>query len=432
MNSTFSVATLSHFSHKRVYIMAGFPGCGKSTLAKKIAKQLDCVYFSSDEIREELTNQSRFDQIGDDVISKVREIVYPTMYSRAAAALKAGKKVVLDATHLEPAKFAQALPLLWEVITPEQVSFIAVKTTFKTIDKRMKKLDSVQNLGVLSKSGGQEAQETMYQAWRRVYGYMEQRKIDGLVVWPTQKNSHIEVVSSTLVRRMLTKLMWLAKIRNIVWDLDGTLYPQNHEMNEYIESTKMQAIAAHLKCTPQQAQATFSKHYAKLKSATRVLDALGLQGQDFFIQIWKTVDLSKYIAKNAKLVKAFAHSVKQHAVRHGMLTNSNTQETAGVKLKAIGLNPRIFTPLLTSVEIGFNKPDLRAFAPVLALQKNPAHLLYIGDKEHTDIVPAKKVGIKTVLMLGDEKIPHETVADLVCATPLELLDLITNLHTHSD
>lgn len=433
MSLPLSVATILRFKNKRVYIMAGFPGSGKSTLAKKIARQLDCVYFSSDEIREELANQSRFDQIGDAEVNKVRDLVYSTLYTRTVTALKAGRKVVLDATHLEPAKFAQALPLLWEVIAQDQVCFITVKTPFSVIDARMKKFDSIPNTGSMSKTDSTESAESIYQGWRRVYGYMQERKKNGLIVWPTQKQTNIEQFSSQLVEQMLRHIEWIIQIRHIFWDLDGTLYPQNPDMNAHIEMAKMQAIAAHLKCSPQQAQAIFSKHYAKLKSATRVLDALGLPGQDFFIQIWKTVNLSKFIAKNPTLVKAFAQSIKQNTISHGMLTNSNTQETAGIKLKAIGLKAHIFSPLLTSVEIGFNKPDLRAFAPVLGLQKNPAHLMYIGDKEHTDIVPAKTCGIKTVLMLWDQKPPQDSVADLVCTTPVELLELFsTSSHIHSD
>lgn len=409
-----STHDISNFVFKRVYILVGFTGSGKSTLGKRIASQLNCEYLSSDEIREKLTNQSRFDPAGDAAVSAVRERVYQVMYEQAAALLKAGKKVVLDATHIEPDKFEQLLPLLWKEISEDDACCVTVKTRYKTIDARMKAFANVKNSDT----------ESVYEAWKRVYGYMVERQKQGLVRWPAAKPDQIAVFSASRVLQILRKTTWIPKIGLVAWDLDGTLYPQNDQMNEFIENKKMEKIAAHLQCSPNQAQAVFSKRYAKLKSATRVLDELGIAGQEFYVQIWKSIDLSRWIEKNTQLGTLFKKSTASHA----MLTNSNTQATVTAKLQAIGLKQTMFSPILTSVEIGYNKPDLRAFAPLAALAPDPKTIVYIGDKEHIDIAPACTSGLKTIIMTWSEQglsTKVHTQADLIAKSPMEVVRLFS-------
>ena len=78
-----------------VFVMCGYPASGKSYFAKNtLMKDVyrHRVYISSDEIREEICGD-----VGDQ--SKNQE-VFQLFYKRARKAVKEGKDVVLDATHL--------------------------------------------------------------------------------------------------------------------------------------------------------------------------------------------------------------------------------------------------------------------------------------------------------------------------------------------
>lgn len=75
-----------------VYMMIGPAGCGKSTVAEKIAAEHDAELYSSDAIREEL--------FGDESIQGDVNLVFKTLYDRAYQDLKISCDVVIDATNL--------------------------------------------------------------------------------------------------------------------------------------------------------------------------------------------------------------------------------------------------------------------------------------------------------------------------------------------
>lgn len=77
----------------KLIVMFGLSGSGKSTIAKKIAKEKDCVIVSSDEIREEICDGGISDQ------SKNKE-VFKIFHQRIKDNLKAGKNIIADATNL--------------------------------------------------------------------------------------------------------------------------------------------------------------------------------------------------------------------------------------------------------------------------------------------------------------------------------------------
>jgi HAD superfamily hydrolase (TIGR01549 family) len=426
-------ATISTLLRKKVFFMAGITGSGKSTLAQRVSEVLNCEYLSSDKLREELMNQTRFDSVGQEIVDQARHSVYSLMYKQAEQLIKSGKKVVLDATHIEPDKYETALNELLSVVDVSDIAFINVKTKFATIEKRMEVLKTQEE--------STTEEETPYQAWKRVFLHMRGLFKAGKARWPNLSNTGVEALTSTQVATALTKIQKyksiLATVENVVWDLDGTLYPPNEDLNTYIEEEKTKRVADHLGVSVPEAQERFSTLYKKLASSTRTLNELGLEGEDFFISIWLQADFSKYIDKDLRLFQLFEKMKSDSRYQVAMLTNTNTQETVGKKLQAIGLNPSFFEPVITSVEIGYHKPDHRAFERVQALNTNSNRILYIGDKENTDIVPAKALGMKACLVtwLTQEKYVGKrynqtvsaqvaSVADIFVASPHDLILLM--------
>lgn len=83
----------------KLYMMIGVPGSGKSTYAKNFIKYArykegrNIVYISRDEIRFGLLKE------GDSYFSREKQ-VYKIFIESAKTALKEGKDVLIDATHM--------------------------------------------------------------------------------------------------------------------------------------------------------------------------------------------------------------------------------------------------------------------------------------------------------------------------------------------
>jgi FMN phosphatase YigB (HAD superfamily) len=66
-----------------------------------------------------------------------------------------------------------------------------------------------------------------------------------------------------------------------------------------------------------------------------------------------------------------------------------------------------FSPIVTSAEAGYAKPDVRLYQQALAATGlDPAEVALVGDSIHLDIVPALSLGIRAVLIDRDACYPR--------------------------
>ena len=68
-------------------------------------------------------------------------------------------------------------------------------------------------------------------------------------------------------------------------------------------------------------------------------------------------------------------------------------------LTALGLELATFKAVVGGDQVSNIKPDIEPFVTIAeAIQKAPKFCVSIGDRENIDLVPAKKMGMKTVLV----------------------------------
>lgn len=82
-------------------VVCGLPGCGKSTVARMVATQIQASWLRTDEIRKELFPTPQYTLAES-------EQTYRIFFERAQAALMTGHSVVLDATFSQAAGREQA------------------------------------------------------------------------------------------------------------------------------------------------------------------------------------------------------------------------------------------------------------------------------------------------------------------------------------
>jgi putative hydrolase of the HAD superfamily len=93
----------------------------------------------------------------------------------------------------------------------------------------------------------------------------------------------------------------------------------------------------------------------------------------------------------------------------GIVTNTLTsrEQHVRVALRKIGLE-QFFDVILTSVDVGYDKPDEKIFLKALrALKVQPEEAVMVGNRISTDILGANKVGIKTILFRWNQRYPEK-------------------------
>jgi len=193
----------------------------------------------------------------------------------------------------------------------------------------------------------------------------------------------------------------LKEIKVLVWDLDGTLYDEIPVIKKEIRSNVVKAISKVQLISLKQAEKLFAKTYKELNSSTKTMMKYGVDKKWILSGEWYNKAQLKYIKKDLRLKMMF-DNLKN--LIHIINTNGSILPTKK-KLKKLGLPLDIFEKIYSNADMfGILKPDLLPFKKVIKYTKLlPENHLFIGDRDKTDLVPAKKIGMRTCLVWGQSK-----------------------------
>lgn len=204
-----------------------------------------------------------------------------------------------------------------------------------------------------------------------------------------------------MVRRT-DRIIWLSQIKVLIWDVDGTLYQEIPEIKEGVHENTINLISKAQIISKQDAEKLFWERYEKLGSRTQTLINCGVNREYVLSGEWYSQVQLKYLRKDERLVAMFG---RLKHIRHIINTNGATTSTKK-KLQRLGLNLITFEKIITNADmLGRLKPEAAPFRAVLAYTDLPAsaHLL-IGDRDKTDLEPAKKLGFHTCMVWGKSKV----------------------------
>jgi FMN phosphatase YigB (HAD superfamily) len=207
------------------------------------------------------------------------------------------------------------------------------------------------------------------------------------------------------------------EIEVIIWDVDGTLW-RNDKLSEIIKKSYINYLSKVLKKSSKEVEPLFLKKNNEGYCWSQILEILGkINQKKAILEVEKNINKSHYIVKDNKLLTTF-NLLKNY--RHMILTNSAYESTISV-IKALKLSyknkfiksnnilyvkkfdyypfEKIFS-LNKGSEI---KPKISAFLRVLKYTNLPPNKhLMIGDSIEIDLIPAKKLGMKTCLVYSDK------------------------------
>jgi HAD superfamily hydrolase (TIGR01549 family) len=199
----------------------------------------------------------------------------------------------------------------------------------------------------------------------------------------------------------------MARVRYLLWDIDGTLYRSREELAEAILDETYSRISSGLSIPYEEARRRFLALYSELGGATAAVIKLGLS-RELIQQAVDSVDKTKYVRRDPRLREML--EVKLRDFTHIIVTNTSKRGTLRT-LEILGLSPNIFQGIITADDVHRSKPDTEPFEKALEMTGELADQhVSIGDREKVDIAPAKKLGMRTIFVWGISKLADASVA----------------------
>ena len=142
----------------KFYMMIGLPASGKSTEAKKIAKENNAIIHASDLLREEL--------FGTADIQEDNELVFTELHKRIKTDLRSGKNVIYDATNISYKRRKAFLQEIQKIDCPKIAVFIATpyEDCLKNNQQRERKVPEY----VIAKMYKNFYIPQMYEGWDKI------------------------------------------------------------------------------------------------------------------------------------------------------------------------------------------------------------------------------------------------------------------------
>lgn len=199
----------------------------------------------------------------------------------------------------------------------------------------------------------------------------------------------------------------------IIFDLDGTLYPVNPEMDRVYPRAAIQIIAEKSGTDIESAETEFLSKKAELAqilngnptSTLTLLYFYNVGFDEFEDKIDTLIDVKKYIGYDPKTTEIIDMINRQYQI---FLYTTNNEKVSRRILKHLGLSrffpkDRCFTysdagrlPLPKHEKLKYIKPEHKGFQYILEKHGTTADkVLMVGDSPISDIRPAEKLGLHT-------------------------------------
>ena len=187
------------------------------------------------------------------------------------------------------------------------------------------------------------------------------------------------------------------------FDLDGTLYKTTPAMNNRVRTRIAEKILEKLPAleSVEKSRNFFETHYKELSSGTRVLEEVGYENyREVMDECLATANIIDLIKPDMELNNILEDI---HSGYITYLLTSSPEQLALKKLEKIGINPELFhVKTFSDTPYIGHKHDGTAFQYVIGATSISADdHVYIGDKLNSDILPAKKLGMRTVAVWSE-------------------------------
>lgn len=216
------------------------------------------------------------------------------------------------------------------------------------------------------------------------------------------------------------KRLTLKNIKCIVWDIDGTLY-RNNDISQIIYDSYISYLASHLKISFNSAKKIMEKSFPILGNWGSVVSFYTKQSEKKILHtVEKQYNKSDFLSKDIELIQLFSY-LRSKNIKNVFLTSSTRNQAESV-LQRLGISNSVHEEIFAIEDVKQMKPHFSAFIKVMEYTNLDAsqHLM-VGDSLESDIIPAKKIGMKTCYVYPNT---DSTSADFSLDTPLQIKNFI--------
>lgn len=197
---------------------------------------------------------------------------------------------------------------------------------------------------------------------------------------------------------MMNGCNWLKDIKAVGFDVDGTLYKSNAQLNEWFNQRLISLVAEKVGKKVQETWPEFLRRKQEFGSTTLTLNSFGLDGEKIFQQLFDIAPIERFVIPDVRLHDLMDELDLEYRL---FIVSNGTRRQIERKLRLLGINPGMFDPLVACYDEGDIKPHPGPFLKALdVLDLAPIEVLYVGDREDTDIQGAKGAEMKACLVWG--------------------------------
>ena len=206
-----------------------------------------------------------------------------------------------------------------------------------------------------------------------------------------------------------------SRFRFLLCDLDDTLYPRSSGLMQAVGRLIRRYMIERLDLTPAEAERLKRRYYEQYGTTMRGLILHHKVEPEDYLAYVHNLPLERFIRPNPALDEMLARI----PLRKAVFTNASREHADDV-LQILGVSHH-FERIIDIRDFGFNsKPHRMAYRRMLALlDTRPDECILVDDAVH-NLVPAKRMGMGTVLVGGDsspvgspEDEPDLRIADIL-------------------
>ena len=185
-------------------------------------------------------------------------------------------------------------------------------------------------------------------------------------------------------------------IKHIWFDFEGTLTKRTDEFNRIHDELRYKTYSeAVKKPLTNELKKEFDALYRKHGSNSAVFRHLGFES-DYWQKKYCTID-KKYLYMPIREIIETLKKLKS-IVPISLYTNLKMDEIL-LSLKIIKIEKSWFKFILSGDDVKERKPKLDGFYEMIRKSAlPPEEIMYVGDRIKVDVIPAKKLGMKTCLV----------------------------------